>query len=97
MLFVTPVLPCKYRAEESGPAGSQGDGSTLARVGRCLETWADPKGAPGAGAALSFLAALLKDTQHTHSGLQQPGFHFDLGSEGRRDPLSGNNAVLREK
>lgn len=94
MLFVTPVLPCKYRAEELGPAGSQGDGSTLARVGRCLETWADPEGAPG---ALPFLAALLKDTQHTHSRLQQPGFHFDLGSEGRRDPLSGNNAALREK
>lgn len=97
MLFVTPVLPCKYRAEESGLAGSQGDVSTLARVWRCLETWADPKGAPGAGAALLFLAALLKDTEHIHSGLQQASFHFDLSSEGRRDPLSGNNAILREK
>lgn len=56
-----------------------------------------PKELLAAGAALPFLAALLKDTQHTHSGLQQPGFHFDLGSEGRRDPLSGNNAILREK
>lgn len=48
MFFVTPVLLFKYIAEESGLAGSQGDGVPApAQVRRRSGTWADPKDAPG--------------------------------------------------